>query len=72
MLDFDRKPTPKSEEEKAFDALNEQYAKKFGKPYAFAVGISADTMRETLADMRRRIDDNDPQPDPDYKPDEDY
>lgn len=67
MLDFNRKPSPKSAEEQEFDKLNEEYTAKFGKPYTFAIGIDINTWAETLADIRRRIRENDPKPDPEYE-----
>ncbi len=67
MIDFDRKPTKKSEEEIAFDALNEKYTKKFGTQYVFDYAAEPLTWEETLADIRRRIDENDPQPKPEYE-----
>jgi 2-oxo-4-hydroxy-4-carboxy--5-ureidoimidazoline (OHCU) decarboxylase len=68
MIDFDMKPREKSEEERAFDALNAEYTAKFGKPYVFDFASDAMTMEETLADIRRRIDSNTPQEIPAYKP----
>ena len=68
MIDFNRKPNPKSEAEKAFDELNEQYFEKFGTDYVFAIGIDSMTWEEATADIKRRIAENDPQPEPDYKP----
>lgn len=68
MIDFNRKPSPKTEEEKAFDALNNEYYEKFGVPYVFSFCVSEMTWTETLADIRRRIAENDPQPQPDYEP----
>ena len=67
MLDFDKPPIEKTEEEKKFDELNDEYQKKFGIPYVFNIGFSM-TWEETLADIRRRIADDDPQPQPDYQP----
>lgn len=71
MLDFDKPPIEKPKEEKMFDELNVEYRKKFGVPYVFNVGFSM-TWEEALADIRRRIAENDPQPEPDYKPGELY
>lgn len=71
MINFDRKPDPKSENEKAFDELQEKYEKQFGKSYVFAVG-TYNTWEETLADISKRIKDNDPQPEPEYEPGVDY
>ena len=67
MIDFNAKPREKSEQEKEFDLLNEQYEEKFGKPYVFNIGIDSMTWDETLADIRRRIAENDPQKKPDYE-----
>lgn len=72
MIDFNRKPTPKSEEEKAFDELNEQYEEKFGVPYVFSIGVSGASWGETLADIRHRIKTGEPQPEPDYNPGDVY
>lgn len=72
MIDFDRKPSPKSENEKEFDALNKRYTEKFGKPYVFDFAAEPMTWEEALADIKRRIADGDPQPEPDYKPGVDY
>ena len=72
MIDFSRKPSPKSAEEKAFDELNEQYTEKFGKPYVFAIGIDSAPWADVLADIRQRIGSGQPQPEPDYEPDVDY
>lgn len=67
MIDFDRKPSPKTAEETEFDALNEEYAAKFGTPYVFDFAAEPMTWEEALADIRRRIADNDPQTMPKYK-----
>ena len=67
MIDFTRKPSPKTEEEKAFDALNDEYEQKFGEPYVFSIGVDSQSWEETLADIRRRIAENDPQSVPDYQ-----
>ena len=68
MIDFTRQPSQKTEEEKAFDALNDEYTEKFGVPYVFAICIDETNWSDTLADIRRRIAENDPQPQPDYQP----
>ena len=68
MIDFNAKPTAKSEQEKEFDLLNEQYEEMFGKPYVFSICVDVLSWEETLADIRRRIAENDPQPKPDYEP----
>ena len=72
MIDFDRKPSPKSKEEQEFDTLNAEYTEKFGVPYVFAIGLDGSPWNEVLADIRRRIAENDPQPKPDYEPGNDY
>jgi 2-oxo-4-hydroxy-4-carboxy--5-ureidoimidazoline (OHCU) decarboxylase len=72
MIDFDREPSPKSADEKAFDALNAEYTEKFGAAYVFDYAAEPMTWEEALADIRRRIADNDPQPVPDYEPGVDY
>lgn len=72
MIDFDRKPSPKSENEKLFDSLNAQYTAQFGKPYVFDFAAEPMTWEEALADIQRRIADNDPQPVPEYKDGVDY
>ena len=72
MIDFNRKPSPKSADEKAFDELNAKYAEKFGTPYVFSIGADGFTWAETLQDIRKRIETNDPQPKPDYDPDLEY
>lgn len=72
MIDFSRKPSPKSESEIAFDELSKEYESLFGKPYVFSIGIDGSSWEEVLADIRRRIAENDPQPSPDYEPDTIY
>lgn len=67
MIDFDRKPSPKSEKEQAFDALNAEYTEKFGRGYVFDYAAEPMTWEETIADIRRRIDDGKPQPEPEYR-----
>lgn len=67
MIDFSRKPTPKSAEEQEFDRLNAEYEEKFGEPYTLRVGFGA-SWAETLEDIRKRISANDPQSKPDYEP----
>ena len=67
MIDFNREPSPKTEEEKAFDALNEQYEEKFGTPYVFAIGVDGRDWPEVLEDIRRRIEQGEPQPEPEYQ-----
>ena len=68
MIDFNRKPSPKSEQEQAFDTLNEQYTEKYGKPYTFSIGVDSAPWDEVIADIRRRIAEDDPQEPPDYEP----
>ena len=72
MVDFDRKPSDKSAEERAFDVLNAAYTEKYGKPYVFDFAQEAMTWQETLEDIQRRIDRDDPQKPPQYIPDVDY
>lgn len=72
MIDFNRKPTEKSEEEKAFDKVNAEYAEKFGAPYAIYYGLNDMTWAEMIADVRRRIDTDTPQEQPEYLPGADY
>lgn len=72
MIDFTRQPSQKTEEEKAFDALNEEYEEKFGVPYVFSIGLDGSPWNEVLEDIRRRIAENDPQPKPDYEPGNNY
>jgi 2-oxo-4-hydroxy-4-carboxy--5-ureidoimidazoline (OHCU) decarboxylase len=72
MVDFNRTPTPKSEAEQEFDKLNAEYTEKFGQPYFFDFAADSMTQEETLADIRRRIANNDPQKEPEYKPGVDY
>lgn len=67
MIDFDRKPTPKSAAEAEFDAMNEKYVAKFGKPYVFDFAAESMTLAEAVADMRQRIATNKPQPTPEHK-----
>lgn len=67
MIDFNVKPREKSEQEKTFDKLNEEYTEKFGEPYTFSIGIDGMTWEETLSDIRRRIAENDPQTEPEYE-----
>ena len=66
MVNFNRKPSQKSADEEAFDKLNSEYIEKFGKPYVFGIGTNSESWAETLADVRRRIDENDPQREPEY------
>ena len=66
MIDFNVKPTEKSEHEKEFDRLNVEYEEKFGVPYGFSIGVDFKTWEETIVDIRRRIDENDPQKEPEY------
>lgn len=72
MLDFDRQPTPRSAEETELETLRDAYEETFGVPYVFAVGLNVDTMQETLADIRRRIAEHEPQPAPEYEKGVDY
>ena len=72
MIDFNIKPREKTEEEKAFDNLNEEYEEKFGVPYFFAMCIDMPSWSEAIADIRRRIAENDPQQPPDYEPNNVY
>ena len=67
MIDFNRKPTPKSAEEVEFDRLNEEYKAKFGQPYFFQIGIDSGSWQETLKDIRQRIANNDPKKETEYK-----
>ena len=67
MIDFNRPPREKTEYEKQFDELNAEYTATFGKPYVFDFAADFMSKEETLADIRRRIAENDPQKDPDYK-----
>ena len=72
MIDFDKlKPIQKSKEEQAFDELNVKYTEQFGTPYVFDFAESM-TWAETLADIRRRIAENDPQKPPEYIPGANY
>ena len=72
MIDFDRKPTEKTEDEKEFDSVNEKYSEKFGAPYTFRIGLDFSTFAEAISDILRRIAENDPQPPPDYNPKDVY
>ena len=72
MIDFNRKPTPKSENEKRFDELNAKYTEKFGKPYVFRIGLDADTWEETFSIIQKCLETGEPQPEPDYDPDNLY
>lgn len=72
MIDFDRKPSKKSPEEVEFEKASEEYAQKFGAGYSFRIGLDFQTFPEAIADIRRRIADNDPQPVPDYEPGDVY
>lgn len=69
MIDFNRKPSPKSKEEIRFEELNEQYTEKFGKPYSFPIGIDIMSWEEMLADISKRIETGEPQQEPEYNPD---
>lgn len=68
MIDFSRKPTPRTEEEKLFDELSEKYAERFGVDYFFAIGDDSPTLAEAIEDIRKRIANNDPQKPPEYEP----
>lgn len=68
MIDFDRKPTEKSAEEIELDAAMNDYAVKFGAGYSFRIGLDFQTTAEAIADIRKRIAENDPQPTPEYEP----
>ena len=68
MIDFSAPAREKTPEERQFDALNSEYEEKFGVPYYFAIGIDLPTWEDALADIRRRIAENDPQHSPDYDP----
>ena len=68
MIDFNVKPREKSEDERKFDKLNELYEEKFGNPYVFAIGIDSDSWDNVLSDIQKRIENNEPQPQPDYEP----
>lgn len=69
MVDFSKLGSrTKSEQEKQFDELNDAYEKQFGQPYVFAIGADAPTWDEAIADIRRRMTENNPQPSPDYQP----
>lgn len=72
MIDFDKPSRVKTEDEKRFDDLNAEYQKAFGIPYVFDYAAESMTFEETLADMRRRIAENDPQKPPAYKPGVEY
>lgn len=72
MIDFDRQPTPKGEKETAFDELNVEYAAKFSTPYVFDYAAEPMTWDEAIADIKRRIDGNDPQRAPKYEKGVDY
>ena len=67
MIDFSARPVEKSQEEQEFDLLNEQYEEKFGKPYFFAIGVDSPTWAEAIADIKRRIETGEEQPEPDYE-----
>ena len=64
MPDLNRKPN-KSREEQEFDALNSEYAKMFGEPYAFYEGFSA-SWDEVLKDIKNCLATGKPQKAPDY------
>lgn len=68
MIDFSVPQRTKTPEEKQFDELNAKYEEQFGVSYHFAIGINLPTWEEAIADIRRRIAENDPQPSPDYDP----
>ena len=72
MINFDTPPRAKTEDEKRFDDLNAEYQKAFGRPYVFDYAAESMTFEETLADIRRRIAENDPQKPPEYKPGAEY
>ena len=72
MIDFNIEPSPKSEKERQFDELNERYTETFGFPYVFSIGIDCKTWDEALEDIRLRIENGEPQPEPDYEPGLEY
>ena len=72
MIDFDRRPSPKSAEEIEFDELNKQYEAKFGEPYFFQIGIDSGSWQETLKDIRQRIANNDPKEEVEYEQGDTY
>jgi len=72
VIDFDRRPSPKSAEEIEFDELNKQYEAKFGEPYFFQIGIDSGSWQETLKDIRQRIANNDPKEEVEYEQGDTY
>ena len=72
MIDFDRKPSKKSAEEVEFEEASKEYAQKFGAGYALRYSDEFQTIPEAIADIRRRITENDPQPAPEYEPGDIY
>lgn len=67
MIDFSRKPSPKSEQETRFDEVAGRYEAAFGVPYVFSIGLDFQTWEEAIADVERRIAEKDPQQPPDYE-----
>ena len=72
MIDFNRQPSQKSENEKIFDELNAEYEQAFGDQYSFRIGIDFGSWEDVIADIRRRIAEKDPQEEPDYNTDNIY
>ena len=69
MIDFKNpKNREKSPLEKEYDEVCAEYEKAFGKPYVIHFGLDEMTTDEVIADVRRRIKENDPQRAPDYEP----
>ncbi len=68
MMDFNRKPSPKSKEEIEFDQLAEEYEAKFGESYFFQIGFDSDSWPEVLKDIRERIANNNPKREKRYDP----
>ena len=61
MIDFNRKPSQKSENETLFDKLNEEYQNKFGEPYVTCFGKNVMSWENMIADIRKCIETGKPQ-----------
>lgn len=53
MIDFDRKPTPKSEIELECDRLHQEYYEKFGVSFGYSIGrYIPQTIEEEIEEIK--------------------
>ena len=69
---FKKRTLKKSKAEIELDAAMDEYEKKFGTPYHFAIGNGGGTMEETTAEILRMIKENKEQKPPQYEKGADY